>query len=145
MATRDWESIRTEYVVGQLSLRALARKHGISRSQVGWHSRREGWVEQRQSFRGKAAVETQQRAQEEAAEAAALIFKVGRLILQRFLRAVQEEGLKLSPRDAERWARMLLDLEEAGKGRVTVIERLDLSQLSDEDLDAIIAGSRSLD
>jgi len=91
------------------------------------------------------AAEAQQRAQEEAAEATALIFKVGRLILQRFLKAVQEEGLPLSPKDAERWARILLDLEEAGKGRVTVIERADLSQLSDEQLDAIIAGSRSLD
>lgn len=73
-----------------------------------------------------------------------MIYRVARLILERFLEAVEEGGLKLSPRDAERWARMLLELEEAGKGQVTVIEHLDLSQLSDGELDAIIQSTASV-
>jgi len=144
VTTRDWDQIRTQYVTGQVSYRDLAKQHKFSYRQVAEKGRTERWVEQRRDFRKRAAAEGQQLVQEEAAEATALIFKVGRLILERFLKAVQEEGLKLSPRDAERWARILLELEEAGKGRLTVIERVDLSQLSDEDLDAIIQTTASV-
>jgi len=133
-----------QYVTGQVSYRELAKAHHVSLRELSRRGRAESWVQQRRDFRKKVAIEGRQRAQEEAAGATALIYRVARLILERFLEAVEEGGLKLSPRDAERWARMLLELEEAGKGQVTVIEHLDLSQLSDGELDAIIQSTASV-
>ena len=144
VTTRDWDQIRTQYVTGQVSYRELAKAHHVSLRELSRRGRAESWVQQRRDFRKKVAIEGRQRAQEEAAGATALIYRVARLILERFLEAVEEGGLKLSPRDAERWARMLLELEEAGKGQVTVIEHLDLSQLSDGELDAIIQSTASV-
>ena len=145
MATTNWEQIRTEYVTAEISLRDLADKQGVARSQVFERSRREGWVTQRRAFRSRAGAKAEQEAEDEAVEATALIYRVARVILERFLKAVEEEGLKLAPKDAAQWARILLELEDAGRGQTMIIERMDLSQLSDEQLDALIAGAGSLE
>jgi len=72
-------------------------------------------VRKRQEFRAKTATEGYQKAHEEASEVSALIFRIGKLILQRFLVALKEGGLNLTASDAERWAKILLALEQAGK------------------------------
>ena len=131
----DWDRIRTEYITGQISLRALAREHGCSREWLTELSRRQEWPAQRQAFRQKAVALILRQAEQETATA--LILRIGRLILARFLKALAQDGLSLSPRDAERWAHILLDLEAAGEGKPrTGAESLD--HLSDADLDAII-------
>ena len=113
--TINWDQLRTEYVTGELSLRDLAKKYGISPRQVYEHSRGEGWVAQRKQFRSKTAAEAQKLAQAEAAEGAALIFKIAKLLLEKFYAALQADGIELSPHHAAQWAHILLALEEAGR------------------------------
>lgn len=49
----DWVSIKTEYISTQISTRELAKKHGVSHSQVARRSAVEKWVEQRETLRNK--------------------------------------------------------------------------------------------
>ena len=57
----------------------------------------------------------QKKESEEASDLSALISRIGKLILQRFL--VREGGLTPTASDAERWAKILLELEEASRIR----------------------------
>ena len=113
--TINWELLETEYVTGQISLRGLAEKHGVSERQIFERSKEYQWVNKRGNWRSRIAAESQQKAGEEASEVSALIFRIGKLILQRFLVALKEGGLNLTASDAERWAKILLALEQAGK------------------------------
>jgi hypothetical protein len=115
LATLDWEQIENEYVTGQVSYQALAKRYKISTKQVARQGKARGWLEKRRQFRLKTSAEGLQKAEVEASEASALIFRIGRLILERFLAALQDGGVKLTPADAERWAKVLLELERAGK------------------------------
>ena len=116
MATLDWERIENEYVTGQVSYRDLADSYQVSKKQVERWGKFEGWVAKRRDFRARTSAEGLQKAEEEAGEASALIFRIGRLILERFLAALEGEGVKLTAADAERWAKVLLELEKAGRG-----------------------------
>lgn len=55
----DWNKIKTEYVTGDISIGALAKKHKLSKSQVGNHSRAEKWVELREQHRNKISAVTE--------------------------------------------------------------------------------------
>lgn len=63
----DWSAIKTEYVTGSCSQRALSEKHGVSQTALNSRARREGWAESRNSF----ALRTTQNAEEKAASALA--------------------------------------------------------------------------
>ena len=47
----NWNDIKTEYVTTKISTRALARKFGVSPSDVAKRCSREKWVEERSKFR----------------------------------------------------------------------------------------------
>ena len=115
MATLDWKRIENEYVTGQISYQVLADKYRVSKKQVERWGKSAGWVAKRRDFRVKTSAEGLQKAEAEASEASALIFRIGRLILERFLVALESEGIKLTAGDAERWAKVLLELERAGR------------------------------
>jgi len=139
-----WKDIASEYITGDLSLRALARQHGLSGRRVMERCRVENWVEQRRAWRDKTSAKIQQKSgekiSEESSEIGALVFRIGKLILQRFLLALRDGGLKLSASDAERWAKILLEMETSSAEKsLTVRHHLDFSQLSDGELDRIIA------
>lgn len=115
MPTLDWARIENEYVTGQCSYQDLANKYQVSKKQVERWGKSAGWVVKRRDFRAKTSAEGLQKAEAEAGEVSALIFRIGRLILERFLVALQGEGIKLTATDAERWAKVLLELERAGR------------------------------
>lgn len=59
MARADWKKIRKEYVTGDLAMRSLAEKYGVSFTAVKDHARMEAWSQQREDYRmrvGKEAV-----------------------------------------------------------------------------------------
>jgi len=116
VATVNWDEVREAYITGSESLRQIARRFGIAERQVMERSRTEKWVAQRQQFRSKTAAEARQRAADEAADAAALTFRVAKVILEKFLRALEEGGVELTPGHAAQWAKILLALEQAGGG-----------------------------
>lgn len=69
MARRNWSKIRAEYVTGNVSQRELAKKHGVSASQIAAHASNEGWVAKRRAHRSKTAEKAEQKAAERQAEA----------------------------------------------------------------------------
>lgn len=71
----DWLAIKTEFVTGSMSQRALAEKYGISQTSLNARARREGWEEARRSFSLKAAQETAKKVSEALAESEADISK----------------------------------------------------------------------
>lgn len=71
MPTTDWERIHSEYVTGEISLRDVADRHGVPRSQVFERSSAEGWVHHRREWRRSTA----KRAEEAAAIDYASLFR----------------------------------------------------------------------
>lgn len=57
----DWLIIKMEYITTDLSLRALAEKHGVSRTTIGHRSKTEGWVEARRQHRLKIETKTSEK------------------------------------------------------------------------------------
>lgn len=49
----DWLQIKMEYVTTQISTRELARKHGLSHSQIARRSSKEGWAALRETARNE--------------------------------------------------------------------------------------------
>lgn len=47
----DWKAIREEYIKGDIALRPLAEKHGVSFNTLKDHVRRECWGERRREYR----------------------------------------------------------------------------------------------
>jgi len=115
MPTLDWNRIENEYVTGQCSYQDLANEHEVSKKQVERHGKAGEWVRKRKEFRGRTSAAGLQKAEAEASEASSLSFQIGRLILERFLAALQDEGVTLTAADAQRWAKVLLELERAGR------------------------------
>lgn len=68
MARANWGRIRAEYVTGRLGQRELAKKHGVSASQLAEHASKEGWVQRRREHRRKTAERAEQKAMERQAE-----------------------------------------------------------------------------
>lgn len=112
VSTVDWDKIRTAYVTGEMNLRELAKQFGVSQRQVFDHSRREGWPELREQYRSKTAAKSQEKISEIESTARALVAHAARRVLEKFLKALEDNGIELTPRDAEKWARVVLDMEQ---------------------------------
>lgn len=63
VAKPDWKAIKTEYITTGISLRELAKKHGIGMSAVSNHSKAEGWVAQREKHQNKCVARSIQKAE----------------------------------------------------------------------------------
>ncbi len=50
MAETDWARIRTEYITGRESLKALGEKHGIGYSAISKRSSQEQWAQERKKY-----------------------------------------------------------------------------------------------
>lgn len=61
----DWTTLRLEYINGTLSLRDLARKHGVTPSATLARSARENWEEQRKQLRSSVISVAQEKLTEE--------------------------------------------------------------------------------
>lgn len=66
-----WGKIRTEYVTGEKSYRELAKKHGVSMSQLSEVASKEGWAKLRAEHRAETAAKAEQKLQEQQAGALA--------------------------------------------------------------------------
>jgi len=83
---RDWQRIKLEYVTGETTLRALARKHGIAVSTLLRHFDREGWLAEREQYRDNIAQATRKRAAEEEINARVAAIRTARDIVTRWSR-----------------------------------------------------------
>lgn len=60
-----WGKIRTEYVTGEKSYRELAKKHGVSMSQLSEVASKEGWAKLRAEHRAETAAKAEQKLAEQ--------------------------------------------------------------------------------
>lgn len=63
----NWAPIKTEYVTGTATLKALAKKYGVGIQQTNMHSRTEHWVEQRKAYRARCVEKATQKAEDKEA------------------------------------------------------------------------------
>lgn len=68
MARHNWSKIKNSYVTSNLSQREVAKKHGVSESQLAVRASNEGWVKLRREYRSKAEEKAKQKAMEKNAE-----------------------------------------------------------------------------
>ena len=47
MAKHNWDDIKNDYVINELSQPELCEKYGVSVSQLGLRAKRENWLEER--------------------------------------------------------------------------------------------------
>jgi hypothetical protein len=69
----DWLKLKTEYVTGDVTLKALSEKYGINESSVRRQSAAENWVNLKKQHIDKVATLAQQKAAEKKANEAAKI------------------------------------------------------------------------
>lgn len=69
----DWAAVRADYVMGDMSLSALAEKHGVPVSSVRKKSAAECWKEQREQHRNKIGILVEQKAAEKISDVQAEI------------------------------------------------------------------------
>lgn len=65
----DWRKIKTEYITGDVSQRALARKYGVSSGSVSKHARAEDWDAEREAHREAVGSRTKQKTIEKISDA----------------------------------------------------------------------------
>ncbi len=65
----DWRKIKREYIVGDISQRALAEKYRVSRSTLGQRATTEQWFKLRQEHRAKVETKADQKAVEKISDA----------------------------------------------------------------------------
>lgn len=85
----DWLAIKTEYLTGNGSYAALAKKYGVHKSTIANKAGKEGWTEQREEQRRRNVYESERRKKEMLAKVAdakenceSLIWEITRKKLQ---------------------------------------------------------------
>jgi len=127
----DWEKIEQEYITQGLSYRELAKKYGVSPRAVAHQAAKREWVRKREAYCNVISTVLQQSAIEETVEISALIYRIGRLILERFLARLEAGGIALTPKDARQWAQILLALEQASQAAET--QRIVIQWVTDKE------------
>lgn len=68
MAKHNWSKIKSTYVTGEMSQREVAKKYGVSESQLAVRASNEGWVQLRREHRRKVEEKAKQKAVERKSE-----------------------------------------------------------------------------
>lgn len=69
----SWADIRTEYICGDMSYRALAEQRGVSKSYLMQMAAKEHWKQQRDEYRSTVEIKTKQKAAEKTSDTRAAI------------------------------------------------------------------------
>lgn len=88
MTTRDWTQIKTEYVTGQVSLRDLAQKHGVSLGAIGTHCASENWDAEREQKRTELNVVIDKEATKRELDKAYTALEVCDTIIDKFMNSL---------------------------------------------------------
>ena len=68
MARHNWSKIKTAYVTSEMSQREVAKKYGVSESQLAVRASNEGWVQLRREHRRKVEEKAKQKAADKKAD-----------------------------------------------------------------------------
>ena len=109
----DWQSIKTEYITTDTSYRKLAQKYGVTYTNIGIRSRKEGWPELREQHNAKTITKTMNAIASNQASRAARLQTVADKLLAKVERLVDEGDELLTDTSTMRdIARVLKDLKD---------------------------------
>ena len=86
----DWDAIKTEYVTGDLSIKALQKKHSLSRGDICKHSKEEEWVKAREKYRARAVTKAVTKSCKKRADELAGVLDASYKIRDRIMGAVDD-------------------------------------------------------
>ena len=155
MAKIDWDYWRHRYVAGDdtVTYRSLADVQGAPKYQtLRNRASQEDWPAQPKRFKDNLSTitatvpEAQHVAQQvsklvDTAEMLTRHIKAARLAGQKALQAMQAtDPATLKPQEALAWLKFAVEAERLAEGLATERQEIDLSTLSDEELDRLING-----
>ena len=109
----DWQKIKTEYITTDTSYRKLAQKYGVTYTNIGIRSRKEGWSELREQHNAKTITKTMNAIASNQASRAARLQTVADKLLAKVERLVDEgEELLTDTSTMRDIARVLKDLKD---------------------------------
>jgi hypothetical protein len=109
----DWQSIKTEYITTETSYRKLAQKYGVTYTNIGIRSRKEGWPELREQHKSKTITKTMNAIANQQASRAARLQTVADKLLTKVERLVEEgEELLTDTSTMRDISRILKDLKD---------------------------------
>ena len=109
----DWQSIKTEYITTDTSYRKLAQKYGVTYTNIGIRSRKEGWPELREQHNAKTITKTMNAIASNQANRAARLQSVADKLLTKVERLVEEgEELLTDTSTMRDIARVLKDIKD---------------------------------
>jgi flagellar hook-basal body complex protein FliE len=155
MAKIDWDYWRHKYVTGDdtVTYRSLADVQGAPAYQtLRNRASQEDWPAQRKRFKDNLStvVATVPEAQHVAQQVSKLVdtaemltrhIKAARLAGQKAIQSMQStDPTTLKPQEALAWLKFAVEAERLAEGLATERQEIDLSTLSDEELDRLING-----
>ena len=109
----DWQKIKTEYITTDTSYRKLAQKYGVTYTNIGIRSRKEGWPELREQHNAKTITKTMNAIASNQANRAARLQTVADKLLAKVERLVDEgEDLLADTSVMRDIARVLKDIKD---------------------------------
>ena len=109
----DWQAIKTEYITTDTSYRKLAQKYGVTYTNIGIRSRKEGWPELREQHNAKTITKTMNAIASNQASRAARLQTVADKLLTKVERLVDEGEELLTDTSVMRdIARVLKDIKD---------------------------------
>lgn len=94
----DWAAIKTAYITGDESQRALCKRFGVGYSALAEKCRKEGWVDARAKWRRDTVAKATQKASRTRARALAKVIEVSDAfddVLAAFVQKIATEGIDL--------------------------------------------------
>lgn len=132
----DWLKIKTEYINGHDSYRALAKKYGVSESTLGKKAVAEGWAAERETQRNKIETETQQKAAEKIAESESQILAIKSRLKLKMYQQIEKRMESVDDADGQEFRRLvqnykdMCDIQDADGKQQTAVE--DLTPLAEK-------------
>ena len=109
----DWKAIKTEYITTDTSYRKLAQKYGVTYTNIGIRSRKEGWPELREQHNAKTITKTMNAIASQQASRAARLQTVADKLLTKVEQLVDEgEELLTDTSTMRDIARVLKDIKD---------------------------------
>jgi|GEM_PF-4320226 len=144
----DWSAIELEYVTGpqSVTIRAIAEQYGLDPSSVMRRSTRCKWVAKREEFRRQVAIRAQEKLVERQADLRARHVSIAKMMQAKALNKLTAlDPNTLDNSEVRHYLRDAAEIERRAVGvpeevRVTSLSDDDLRSMSDEQLEAIIAG-----
>ena len=122
----DWNTIRAEYIGGNISQRDLAKKHGVPIDTLLKRANKEHWKDERDNAYNKSAMKAQQKVANVSSNNAEIAARIKGKLLRRL-----EREIDALPESIGSETRNSVIEKESGKGKHTMKEATKAFKLRD--------------